>query len=231
LFLYVFPTPKIEILASADVICAGDSVELHAVSVGQTFDFSKRVKIGDILCTDGSILDTADFIISGKTAEGVVFWISPDETEAWVVGFLRPSIRWSTTDTLVPGLGSHVPPFIGTLLDTAGYSNTLAIRLAGDSAAYPAAWNVDFDNGWFLPAAGQMRILHGVSAVINTQYQIAFGLVANFLFVQALSWTSTQANASSAVVLLLASNRGAAIVNTAKTNSAWVYPIRSIKLR
>lgn len=44
--------------------------------------------------------------------------------------------------------------------DTSGYNNTCAMRNVTDSRYYiPAAWAVDFEHGWYIPAAGQLTML------------------------------------------------------------------------
>ncbi|MCL2028752.1 MAG: hypothetical protein FWG79_09760, partial [Bacteroidales bacterium] len=168
LFLYVFPLPEIEILSSANVICIDDSVQLHAVATSGFFDFSTRIKIGDIYCSDGSILDTADFKTSGKTAEGVVFWISLDETYCWIADLNQFRGAYRTVMSL-PGVS-----WSWTNFDTAGYQNTLAFR-NDNPPWHSVALQVDFDNGWFIPATTQMRTLFGVATFINKSLVLAGG--------------------------------------------------------
>ncbi len=171
LYLYTFPSPMVEIRSSEDVICEDDSVELRVISASGRFEISE-VKIGDILCADGSILDTAEFKLSGKTAEGVVFWISPDETHCWVADLDEYHLRFGPTANLLSGVTTLTS---SPIFDTAGYQNTLAIRNSGDASTYPSAWVADFDNGWFLPAVTQARILFGSIPFINESFAIAGG--------------------------------------------------------
>ena len=48
--------------------------------------FSQTVHIGDILCTDGSIVSSEAFAASGRTAEGVVFYVDATKQHGWAVG-------------------------------------------------------------------------------------------------------------------------------------------------
>jgi hypothetical protein len=59
------------------------------------------------------------------------------------------------------------------IADLDGYSNTQRIREDGDAVTYPAAYAVDFDHGWYLPAAGQLRLLY---AELYNIYE-SFGIV------------------------------------------------------
>ncbi|MBQ8056347.1 MAG: hypothetical protein IJ270_06000 [Paludibacteraceae bacterium] len=43
-----------------------------------------NVKVGDILCTDGTYLTPVEYLSSNKTADGVVFWIEPDGKKGYV---------------------------------------------------------------------------------------------------------------------------------------------------
>ena len=56
-----------------------------------------------------------------------------------------------------------------------GYSNTQKIRNAGNATNYPAAYAVDFANGWYLPAAGQLRLLFGEIVTLNASLQVVGG--------------------------------------------------------
>ena len=61
------------------------------------------------------------------------------------------------------------------ITDLNGYSNTQKIRNAGNAAKYPAAYAVDFANGWYLPAAGQLRLLFGEIVTLNASLQVVGG--------------------------------------------------------
>ena len=61
-------------------------------------------------------------------------------------------------------------------MDLDGYSNTQKIRAAGNASMYPAAYAVDFVNGWYIPAAGQLRLLYGEFVTLNASLQIVDGI-------------------------------------------------------
>ena len=140
---------------------------------------AQSVHVGDILCTDNSIVSPADFPSSGKTALGVVFYVDSSDTHGWAVSLSdqTSSIQWSASWFYgydIPGL----PNFSNgrtALHDLNGYANTNIIRSSGDKYDFPAAWAVDYDNGWYLPSAGQLRYLYACSAEIRSSMLIAGG--------------------------------------------------------
>ena len=77
------------------------------------------------------------------------------------------------------------------LFDLDGSSNTAAIRMTNGSEWYPAAWCVDFDNGWYLPAAGQMRLLLAYVDVINESLTAVHGTPFTIPYPD-MHWTSTE---------------------------------------
>jgi hypothetical protein len=92
-----------------------------------------------------------------------------------------------------------------TSLDTAGYQNTRGLRRAAadDPSKYPIAFVVDFENGWFVPAASQMRILYGHIPYINESFEIIEGSTPiptplNGMTERWQYWTSTQSTATAA---------------------------------
>ena len=152
-------------------VCSGSSTTLHAMVPGAV----PPVAVGDILCTDNTTVKPADFAASGKTAMGVVFHVDGTGLHGWAVHLNEStSVRWGGYGTDIPTLTNYEVTRIA-LIDTAGYANTAAIRAYGDASAYPLAWSVDFDNGWYLPAIGQLRTLYGELPTLNISLQIVGG--------------------------------------------------------
>ena len=133
------------------------------------------VNIGDILCTDGSIIAPEAYASSGRTAKGIVFYVDETNLHGWAVHLqYQGSLLWSTERQDIPGLNNFLR-FRDAITDFDGYENTRIIRAAGNAAWYPAAWAVDFDNGWYLPAAGQIRYLYGYIPELNNAIGIVGG--------------------------------------------------------
>lgn len=128
----------------------------------------QHVNIGDILCTDGSTIRVSLFPSSGKTAMGVVYYVDPSGLNGLAVNLYDDEVN-----TPFGGYGDDFPlPDIDesrkAIYDFDGYRNTEILRnMYGGASAYPAPWSVDFDNGWYLPAAGELRLLYNQILVVN----------------------------------------------------------------
>ena len=143
------------------------------------FSFSQSVNIGDILCTDGSTVSPASFPTSGKTAQGIVFYVDGTDSHGWAVALNNqsPSIKWCSEGQYgfdIPDL-PNIANARAAMHDLDGNGNTGIIRRQGNSSQYPAAWAVDYDNGWYLPSGGQLRYLYSYAPEINASLQIVGG--------------------------------------------------------
>ena len=135
----------------------------------------QTVNIGDILCTDGSIVSCEAFPNSGKTAKGIVFYVDETDLHGWAVHLnYQGSMLWSPDFHDIPELPNYWT-FREAINDFNGYENTRIIRNAGNASTYPAAWAVDFENGWYLPAAGQIRYLYGYIPEVNRSLELVGG--------------------------------------------------------
>ena len=141
--------------------------------------FGQAVCIGDILCTDGTTVKPEQFASSGKTAMGIVFYVDNSDTHGWAVSLQDQvsSIQWCSSTYYgydIPDLPNYETARTA-MHDLDGRQNTLSIRNSGSSTDFPAAWAVDYDNGWYLPSAGQLRYLYSYYPEINTSLQIVGG--------------------------------------------------------
>ena len=149
--------------------------------------FSQHIHIGDFITTpDGS--------------EGVVFYLTPEGTGGWMVALTdQPSeCRWGTSED-VPDLPNYAAQTTDPLLlEIDGKENTRKIRAFQNNNTTYAAGKVDFEHGWYLPSAGQMRILASKLALIESS------LIANggtSLSRNKKYWTSTEHSATNVKVL------------------------------
>ena len=174
LSLFVVDPLQATMVASADTICAGESVSLwvmqdHAVPM---------VAVGDILCTDGSLVKPSAWPVTGKTAMGIVFYVDSTGEHGWAVHIQEQgnSVRWTPSGSVedIPDLANYTYAR-DAITDLDGYTNTQLIRAAGNATTYPAAYAVDFANGWYLPAAGQLRLISAETVVLNASLQIVGG--------------------------------------------------------
>ena len=101
-------------------------------------------------------------------------------------------VRWSYTNEDIPTLPNY-QRFREAIYDFDGRENTRKIRQAGDASIYPAAWAVDFDHGWYLPAAGQIRYLYSYIPEVNSSLNLVGGtpfILTNDWWL----WASTECN-------------------------------------
>ncbi len=152
---------------------------LLAILLSTLISFGQSVHIGDILCTDGSTISAADFPTSGRTAWGIVFYVDDNDTHGWAVALHNQSssIKWSSSSYY----GYDIPNLVNfenaraAMHNLDGNQNTNIIRNAGSPNDFPAAWAADYDNGWFLPSAGQLRYLYSYFPEINASLQVVGG--------------------------------------------------------
>lgn len=157
----------------------------------------RQIAIGDILCTDGTVVGSNDYAASGKTALGIVFYVDDSGQHGWAVHLeYQGEMPWCHEYIDIPNLQNY-RNFRDAIKDIDGYSNTRAIRNHGTASLFPAAWAVDFDNGWYLPAAGQIRQLYGYIPEINQSLNLIGGepfiLYSNWWI-----WASTECDSEAA---------------------------------
>ncbi len=179
LHLTLTDPPGVTIVATDDTICEGNEVILQAIVPGGVpVYYVSTVAVGDILCTDGSIVKPSAWPVAGKTAMGVVCYVDSTGEHGWAIHRYDQgtSLRWNPNgqNADIPTLTNYADA-LGAITDFDGYNNTLKIRAAGSSAQYPAAYAVDINNDWYLPAAGQLRIIYSEFVLLNASLQIIGG--------------------------------------------------------
>lgn len=183
--LTVVGTPTLTAIAEPELICNGQSTTLQALGENAGYvagGTPPAIAIGDILCTDNSIVKPANWPVAGKTAMGVVFYVDNTKQHGWAVALKEfASVYWgpyssnsqySNSDD-VPGIPNYTNAR-DAIGDENGMANTNAIRTKyGSSFGFcQAAYRCYYynhstgtygstHNGWYLPAAGQLRKLFG----------------------------------------------------------------------
>lgn len=153
---------------------------LFAILVVSLLSFGQTVRVGDILCAQGT--DTIIVHPQNYTggAIGVVFYVDETGQHGWA---LHPqiqvqSIYWSYECELPWGLTGW-QSIRDAIYDLDGYENTGFLRAASqyDHSAYPGAWAVDYEHGWYWPALGQLNILFGSAPIVNNSLKIIGGIL------------------------------------------------------
>ena len=207
-----------------DEICEGDTVMLHA-----TVDSAYFVSVGDILCTDGIIVKPYHFSASGKTPKGIVFYVDDSHTHGYAVSLTQSGpMKWSTQTTLRIRAYTH---WRDAITDFNGYNNTQILRNGTTAAIYPAAWNVDFANGWYLPSAGQINLLYGELMDVNASLTLVGGaLIVDPTGTYGINngdvylWSSTEYNNSQAMCIKIMDG----LVKSVNKTTGDKYYVRSV---
>lgn len=195
-----------EVISTDDTICVGEEVLLEAVPKDAfayvTVPPPPAVGVGDILCTDGTTVKASAYAASGKTAMGVVFYVDNTGEHGWAVHLNDQGnqIKWGGYGGDIPYL-TNISTARAAVLDMDGYNNTSSIRYYYGSSTCPAAWAVDFDNGWYLPACGQLKILHAERVTVNNSIHIVNGIPMPDNISTWNYWSSTEATANSAYLI------------------------------
>ena len=194
-------TPQVSLTATDDTVCLNNNVTLQASATNVYV--APMVAVGDILCTDGTYVKPSAFAASGKTALGVVFYVDNTGEHGWAVHLndQESSAAWTPSGQYVdiPTLDNYADAR-AAMMDLDGYTNTQKIFAETDLSTCPAAHAVDFENGWYMPSAGQMRLLFSEIIKVNDALQIVSGtpfpMDDSFYY-----WTSTESNESRAFVV------------------------------
>lgn len=134
------------------------------------------VAIGDIYCSDGTIVTPDDYESQGLTnGQGVVCYVDETGQNGWVVYYQHSgSLKWGTeyVNTGVPikkDIRDFTTPAIGLIKDCDGKTNTETITsISGYQTKYPAFnYAVGLGEGWYVPAAGQLSYMIAHTAVLN----------------------------------------------------------------
>ena len=151
-----------------------------AILLFPILSFGQTVRVGDLLCVQGTdtiIVHPQDYI---EGAIGVVFYVDETGQHGWA---LHPQIQahqiyWSYLNELPWGLTGW-QSIRDAIYDLDGYENTGFLRAASqyDHSAYPGAWAVDYEHGWYWPALGQLNILFGSAPIVNNSLKLIGGVL------------------------------------------------------
>lgn len=146
------------------------------------FSYSQgNVHIGEILCTDNTIVSSENFATSGKTALGVVFFVDNSHQHGWALALTDAgsgTMAWGDTESLCY-LNSYNNNPQQVCFDTIGAARCDSIvhtaqRLSWDLSNYATALNASMQGGagWYLPSIGQLIILYSNLREINAALDV-----------------------------------------------------------
>ena len=188
--LFVPETPSLEILAQPAEVCPDQLSSIHAVGgQGSLLSYYQPPIVpGDILCTDSSIVKPSNWPVPGKTAKAIIYYVDGTGQHGWAINLQNPPImQWKTVQTLPSNHGlEDCNSRFSAMFTLDGKMNTQKLRAAGDATVFPAAWSMDFENGWYLPAIGQLMVLFPQLTVVNESLTLVNGLPLSMRL-----WSST----------------------------------------
>ena len=183
--------------------------------------FSQNYQIGDV-------------IVNPDGSKGVVFWVNETYTEGWMVAMedVPDDYQWGAKQLInnmnyQSTMENHL--FNSLLIELDGKENTRKIREKAQSANWQldyAAGIVDYENGWYLPSIGQLRILIANMALLEVKQ------ASNNEFVPLSTsdkyWSSTQNGANSAWTVW---GSDGSVTSNQKTNTNAVREIRDFTIQ
>ena len=176
--------------------------------------------VGDILCEGDLIVSPANYNASSHTAIGVVFYVDQTGQHGWAVALEDVgNYTWGSNGSDTPL--SNYTNKRQAIYDLDGYENTRIVR--EHSTDHPAFYAVDFENGWYVPAIGQLNYLYGNLVEVNESLTAVGGAVFN-VGGGWTYWSSTEFSANHAWYL---SSSGELDYYYSKTTSRSVRGVRA----
>lgn len=154
--LEVFDVPQVKLLLKDSVFCSPREITL---TPSLEKNKNRRVGVGDVLCTDNSVVNVAEYKKGGKVAKGIVFWVDSSGKHGWAVDVWQfpDKLRWGQNPDLPLKRYNMLSDALG---DFDGKENTQKVIDQGNAEKYPAIYTVVSREGnWYVPAAGQLDIL------------------------------------------------------------------------
>lgn len=158
-----------------------------------------------VLLSFGQVYHVGDLYTAEDGSQGIVFFVHADGS-GWAVALHDEidSMPWSPSNGDIPALpnyGSNFPQ--ASLADTAGYTNTRAIRNYFGPGTNYAAGAVDFEHGWYLPAMAQLTLIYAQLPILQPALLAAGGTHLNmdrftWDYAGVFYWSSTEMTAESA---------------------------------
>ncbi len=175
---------------------------------------SRKVRPGDVLCTDGSLLPVDSFLVSGKSPKGVVFHVDQTGIHGLAVALVETNRVFSfTTPHIIMSQLCYSSQ--DAILDVDGEANTLHLKVTDEAysgvdfatdataASYCYYYNhstlkADGEpHGWYLPSYAELSILQGNAwEVRKTMNRLCQTNSAYQNFASSSYWSSTFRTAS-----------------------------------
>lgn len=148
---------------------------LLALCLTMALPFAKaQVRVGDILCEGGEVVSLNSIETSVSNAIGVVVHVDASGKHGWAIALNDiGEYAWGPNAKDTP-LRNYMNKAAASN-DLDGYKNTRTILTHGYDIEFPAFDSLDFDNGWYLPAIGQLKRFYANLDKVNEGLEAAGG--------------------------------------------------------
>lgn len=154
-----------------------------------------QVHVGDILCEGDRVVGPTIFSSEDNGAIAVVFYVDASGQHGWAVA-LHDSGNFAWGPNCYNSPLRDRTQLANATADLDGYKNTGVIL--ENRSDHPAFNALDYENGWYLPAAGQLKRLYSKIDKVNASLSAVGG---DELFPSDPNWecwSSTEYNVASA---------------------------------
>lgn len=190
------------------------------------FDYpDTAMKVGHILCTDGQVLPYNEYEKSGKTAEGIVFYLNHDsatEGKGYAVYLYEVSPQaFADSIGVNQGTSADVTAFDGN-------ANTFALFSTTETGSPLAKKVFDlwcYGQSAYVPSVAQMRLLYWVKDDINRYLGLCGGDLLPDNPDQCWYWTSTEVKGQQTAKAWLYSMGSGAMQETPKLQAHKARPV------
>lgn len=184
--------------------------------------------VGDIYCTDGSVVTLQEFVKSNKEATAVVYWVNPD-VEAEIMGYavyLNDISDEAFADSLLVGQNTSKD-----IYELDGNENTYSI-FKTEKVSSPMALPVfdlwTYGQAAYIPSVAQLRQLQEVHNFINPRIEALGGEALSDQPNECWYWSSTEVDGQDDLKAWLVSMNSGIIHETPKDQKHHCRPVVTI---
>ena len=174
-----------------------------------------------------------DVVYSPANEKAVVFYVFDDgnhgwavslndhpQQEFWTVASAPASFQVTVTDSTVSSYAAYLED-VDTWRKIKDFRNHIDSINLSTYVLYPALFNLNFEGGWYLPSAGQMRKLYSSKLLIFNALRSAGG----YWLQPRKYWTATTANSTHPITI---NGREGKVEPTFYDQAYYIRPIRNI---
>lgn len=185
--------------------------------------------IGDIVCTDGSVVRLEDFKSQNKTADAVVFFVSDGSTQYQGTGYAVcledvEAVAFSDSLGVKQGTSASLTDYDGNTNTYELYNNNHIVSPMANAVAE----FMTYGQSAYIPSVAQMKFLQTNKAVVNEYLQACGGSTIPDEPDDCWYWTSTEVEGQEEMKAWLYSVASGAQLETSKIQKHRVRPIITV---